>query len=712
MSASATLLELSWPADRIGEAIHLLARKSGWSAPNSVEAPTETSSHEAGTHSAEQLTHWIDAAAAALDLEAEPVELFYSETDHFLQNAGPALFRLPGSSNFLIVLKSSHRWTSILTPGQNAARLKPEIIRRALCTVVEASVAPQVERILSETKVGGKRAHRARAALFNTLLADARIGNCWIIRSTPAAQALGQARQAGIPGLLAALTGAHVIRYAAWIASWWLLGSMVLHGRFESGWFLAWLLLLISLVPLHLIEGAAAGQISIRAGTILKRRLFAGALKMNRDELRELGIGKLLGRVLESEAVESLALQGGFAGIVAGIEMVMAALLLGIFVGSMLHILLLACALLAVAWVSLSYYRRRSAWTDQRLGMTHQLTERMIGHRTRLAQEPRDKWNENEDKALEGYVAVSKNYDRYAVALRIIPRCFLAAGILGFAPGFANGTTSVAALAGGIGCVLLAYRAFQSLADGVEQFSAAVISWKRLQSLWGAAVNREPLGNPHLAASAAQTAHRENSRLLLVRNLVYRYRGRSEPLFKALSTEIQNGDRILLHGASCEGKSTLAALLSGQRAPESGLLLFRGLDRSTVGASEWRARIISVPQFHENHVFMGSLAFNLLMGRGWPPRQADISHANEICGALGLGPLIERMPGGIHQMVGETGWQLSHGEKGRLFIARALLQEPALLILDESFAALDPHTLGCSLTTVLKTASTLIVIAD
>jgi ATP-binding cassette subfamily B protein len=44
-----------------------------------------------------------------------------------------------------------------------------------------------------------------------------------------------------------------------------------------------------------------------------------------------------------------------------------------------------------------------------------------------------------------------------------------------------------------------------------------------------------------------------------------------------------------------------------------------------------------------------------------------------ICHALGLGPLLEGMPAGLQQMVGETGWQLSHGERGRLYVARALL---------------------------------------
>jgi ATP-binding cassette subfamily B protein len=62
-------------------------------------------------------------------------------------------------------------------------------------------------------------------------------------------------------------------------------------------------------------------------------------------------------------------------------------------------------------------------------------------------------------------------------------------------------------------------------------------------------------------------------------------------------------------------------------------------------------------------------------------------------------------------MVGETGWQLSHGERSRLYIARALLQGADLMILDESFAALDPATLRRTLGFVIEQAPTVLVIA-
>jgi ATP-binding cassette subfamily B protein len=103
--------------------------------------------------------------------------------------------------------------------------------------------------------------------------------------------------------------------------------------------------------------------------------------------------------------------------------------------------------------------------------------------------------------------------------------------------------------------------------------------------------------------------------------------------------------------------------------------------------------------------------FNLLLGCTWPPTQREVAAAETLCRDLGLGPLLDRMPGGMSQQVGETGWQLSHGERSRVFLARALLQQAELVILDESFAALDPQTLEQCLECARRHSATIVVIA-
>ncbi len=116
------------------------------------------------------------------------------------------------------------------------------------------------------------------------------------------------------------------------------------------------------------------------------------------------------------------------------------------------------------------------------------------------------------------------------------------------------------------------------------------------------------------------------------------------------------GGHTILDGI--DGKSTLASLLAGLRQPQSGLLLLDGLDRHSLGAEGWRRRAVAAPQFQENHVLTDTFAFNLLMGREWPPQPGDFEEAEAVCRELGLGDLLDRMPAGLLQMVGESGWQL------------------------------------------------------
>jgi ATP-binding cassette subfamily B protein len=180
---------------------------------------------------------------------------------------------------------------------------------------------------------------------------------------------------------------------------------------------------------------------------------------------------------------------------------------------------------------------------------------------------------------------------------------------------------------------------------------------------------------------------------------------------RGATLEVRRGERILLSGASGGGKSTLIALLAGLRRPHSGLLLAGGLDLPTLGAAGFRRRIALAPQFHQNHVFTGPLSFNLLMGHRDPWSDGAQADALAICRELGLAPLLERMPGGMGQMVGETGWQLSHGERSRIFLARALLQGAPVVVLDESLGALDPESFDLALDCLAKRAQSLILVA-
>src|SRR5262249_39603334 len=182
----------------------------------------------------------------------------------------------------------------------------------------------EIDGILAGAGVRGRHRQRARQALLRELLAARRVGGCWLLRPAGAAGLLAQAREAGLPRRRGPPRGAPAVSDRAGGPSGGVLGRMGLQGRFEPGWLIAWLLLLLTLIPFHLLTTAAGGRLAVRAGTVLKRRLLFGALNLEPDDVRHQGAGQLLGRVIESEVVESTALAGGFLSLAPTVELLLA----------------------------------------------------------------------------------------------------------------------------------------------------------------------------------------------------------------------------------------------------------------------------------------------------------------------------------------------------------------------------------------------------
>jgi ATP-binding cassette subfamily B protein len=468
------------------------------------------------------------------------------------------------------------------------------------------------------------------------------------------------------------------------------------------------------LVSSQLLQVYVHGRLSVDVGLLIKQHLLRGALNLSPDQVRDQGAGQLLGRVFEAEAVEFLALQGGFLGLVAVIELLFGMIVLGAGMAGSLQQLLLGAWTALGSLLCVSYYRQRRRWTEARLAMTHDLVERMIGHRTRLAQESETSWHHEEDQSLGEYLRASQRMDRCWLRLAAIPRGWMVVGLLGLTPTFMSAQTSPEALAVSLGGVLLAFRAMNKLVSGLGAISGAAIAGEQVAPLARAADESGEIGLPWLRSEAQ--AHAEpgvvEPPLLEAHDLSFRYHASGNAVLQGCQLTVRRGDRLLLEGNSGSGKSTLVSTLTGLQRPERGLLLLHGIDHRVLGWQGWGRHVASAPQFHENHVFSETLAFNLLMGRRrWPPSTADLEEAEAVCRELGLGELLDRMPAGVQQLVGETGWQLSHGERSRLYIARVLLQRPELIVLDESFAALDPETLRQTMRCVLARVPTMMVVA-
>ncbi|WP_437658361.1 ATP-binding cassette domain-containing protein [Sorangium sp. So ce1182] len=725
---------IEWPAERLGDALDALALEGGLG-PRAVAAPIPTAGD---LRSADALGAWIDQAAAYLGVEAEPVAARHDELDAALLRAAPALVWLRDGEapRFLAIAGRRGRDVSVLRADRSTARVPVEAITRRISRPLEAQVLPEIDRVLARAGVRPRRRSRARQALLRERLGAAIVDGIWSLRLPPGAPFRRQLAAARVPRRLLGLLAAHVSAYTLWILVWMTVGRSILDDHLDEGWLLAGALLLATVVPLRQLMAWLSGVVAIDASALIKQRLLSGALALEPEEVRSEGAGRFLGRVIESEAIEALAMGGGIASVASAFELAAAAVVLAQGAAGALHALLLVAWAALVVALCVRFYRRRARWTAARLAMTHDLIERMVGHRTRLAQERHGRWHHGEDEALSQYALGSRELDRSQIEIgALMPRGWLIAGIAGLLPPFLAGSGSAATYAVALGGVLLASRALQGLSAGLSSLASAAIAWEQVSTLFQAAARgaappppplppdagrsppppdagRSPSGAAGALAGAESAGDVEvRPPVLEAHELSFRHKGRARPAVVDVSLRIAAGDRILLEGPSGGGKSTLSALLSGLRAPDAGLLLLNGLDRHMLGAAAWRRRVAAAPQFHENYVLAGTFAYNLLMGRRWPPRPGDLVEAEEICRELGLGELLGRMPGGLEQVVGETGWQLSHGERSRLYIARALLQGAEVVVLDESFAALDPETLEQALRCVLRRARTLVVIA-
>ena len=701
---NAGVTRLAWPLERLADALEQLALRAGYGArPVEARAPDLSS---------EPSRSWMNALGARMGVELEPVVPLYRELPLVIRRASPAVLqvRLDGLPHYLVLLGTRRGKTRLLAPDGTVRLVGRAAVTALLREEKQARVAAEVDQLLAGLPASRDRA-RVRERMLLQRLGDRQLRTCWMVRPLPSARPVTLLGE--VPALLLKILLNHALLSLLLAGSFWMLGRAALQAHLEMGWFTGWIALIACAIPLRLLEVWWQGLFSLQLGGVLKQQLLAGILRLSPDEIRADGAGRHFGRVVESEAVEQLALGGGLLAILSLLDLGIAAVILAQGAGGWGQVVAL------VVWTSLAlgltarHYLAQRRWALQRIEVTHELIERMLGHRTRLAQLPREQWHLGEDATLADYHETSRVMDRRTTQLvSALPAGWLVIALLTLLPAFADGRTQATALAVSLGGTLLALRAFDEISGFFQQLSLAAASFEQIRHLLRAVGRPESVPAIPLELETEKLEGRSGDAVTLLegRGLGFRHGERARPVLEGCALRIDRGDRILLEGPSGGGKSTLISLLTGLRAPSAGVLLLRGLDHASFGTGGWRRRVTAAPQFHENHVLSQSFGFNLLMGREWPASEQSMAEAHEICRELGLDELIARMPGGLAQPVGETGWQLSHGEKSRLYIARTLLQGSELVILDESFASLDPETMGVAVRCVLKHAPSLIVV--
>jgi ABC-type bacteriocin/lantibiotic exporter with double-glycine peptidase domain len=445
------------------------------------------------------------------------------------------------------------------------------------------------------------------------------------------------------------------------------------------------------------IGAGIAGIAAIDAGCALARRVLAAraSLRLNRDVLvpafaailrlpvdhalaRDQG---LLGRTFEE--AERLT-QGATEGLIefalaAGMILILAAAMLYVSLPVGLAVIAIVAVLAALhVMLERNLRRREAAWFETRSRHWSHIVEAIAFANTvrfnsahRFAEA---RFAERLDRDIGAHLAVihiSAGLDavgRFAGGL-IIAVIAMAGGLR-----VVQGAMSVGdfvlflSVGGSLSVPVLA------LVKAFDDFQAMMISVARLATLIEA---------PGEAISSMAPAAPRRPGRLDIRSLVYVYPGSHMPVLANVSCSFAPGERVALVGPSGIGKSTLASMIFAARRPGDGSITLDGIPLAEIPLAELRQRIVVVP--HEVDVFTGSAAENI----GLDPLPLDRDEVIAAATLAGIDAEIMSLPQGYDTLLGQGGVDLSAGQKQRLGIARAILRQPDILVLDESTSSLD-----------------------
>lgn len=230
----------------------------------------------------------------------------------------------------------------------------------------------------------------------------------------------------------------------------------------------------------------------------------------------------------------------------------------------------------------------------------------------------------------------------------------------------------------------------------------------QVQKALGASVRlREIIDEPIEHDTQNTIVHSEKLHSISIQNVSFNYPNRKDiQALKDIHLTIPAGHRIAFVGESGAGKSTTASLIQQFYSPDKGEILYNSIPAEYWGLQKIRNSIGVVPQ--DIVLFGGTIAQNIAYGKT-DATDKEIEQAAILANAM---EFIDRFPERFSTLVGERGITLSGGQRQRIAIARAILKNPPILILDEATSSLDSvseHLIKEALETLMKDRTTIII---
>lgn len=222
--------------------------------------------------------------------------------------------------------------------------------------------------------------------------------------------------------------------------------------------------------------------------------------------------------------------------------------------------------------------------------------------------------------------------------------------------------------------VLSSFEAVQGLGPAFQHLESSATAASRLYAI---------LEQPPPVTVLEQASPLPESHAIGCEGVCFAYDGRD--VLQNIDFRLEPGRRIAVVGASGSGKSTLLDLLLRFRDPRAGRVTFGGVDLRHLDPERLRTRFAVMSQ--DTHLFDTTVRANVALARPNTPEPA----LHEVLTRVGLKDWLAGLPAGLDTLCGEHGHRFSGGERRRLALARALLQDAPVLLLDEPFANLDRH---------------------
>jgi len=428
----------------------------------------------------------------------------------------------------------------------------------------------------------------------------------------------------------------------------------------------------------HLAKGAAAGLGFRRAGDLMNR--LVGDVEMLDNLYLRIAM-PVLGILI---SLPVLVLVAGYEdwrlGMILGVLFLLAACIVPLAAarmasrrsGAILH----AEASLRVAALDLATgLREARAFSGEA-----RLAERIISEESRLHQAQLV-----QARAMAGAGAMSYLCGQAALVLVLLALT----GIAGFGLSFLSG----------VALVFLTGTIFESVGTLARTSVLASQVGQAARRVVGVADQDQSSGTAGCAAPEAGD--------VVLQDVTFRWEGARAAVLHRLNMTVHAGEHVALIGPSGAGKSSLAALLLKVAVPESGDILFGGHSIATLDTDSLRARIGWLSQ--ATHLFSDTIRNNLLLGQENIPE----SRLWEALERAEIAETVQALPDGLDSWVGEGGARLSGGQGRRIALARTLLQETPIVILDEPASGLDSATERSFLETLGRTMQgrTVILIA-